>query len=379
MSYRRIYENAASKRQHVASFLGFALAASWIGLDGHTHSDPTIDSNSRGTTRLDDTKGNEDVGNLQSHNSLGPSQLLSKLAPLPPLRVLRPNPNLEICFDTRTRNSVYVQHRIEVLPRDVERKLKRSRMRFKEDKLVEERYRSRNSYYHLTGYDRGHMAPAGDFYGGQLEDTYSLSNISPQDSEMNRQIWAWLEEWTRRVARTAYETNHQAVTVVTTGPLWLPSHQTDEKKFLYNLEGIGRPPTVVLVPTHFFKVVVVLDKDCTKILTFACFVVPNRASANDRPLQEYMVPWTDLETVSGLTFYPGLADDSFKAKADWLTTQQQKRAQPVGKPVLLLTDGKGGSGAAGGGTFSKWSYRELKHLCESQACISPKQREQQRQ
>jgi len=294
------------------------------------------------------------------------------MAPVPPLRVLRPNSSLEICFDTRTRNAVYVQHRIEVMPRDIAKAIQRSRMHFKEEKLVEEQYRSRNSHYHLSGYDRGHLAPAADFFGKDLEDTYNLCNICPQDAEMNRRIWAWLEEWTRRVARTAYETE-LAVTYVTTGPLWLPSHQTDEKKFRYNIEGLGRPPTLVLVPSHFFKVVVVVDPTGTKILRFACFVVPNRAIANERPLRDYMVPWSDLETVSGLTLFPGLADETFKAKADWLT----QRALPSKEKMLLLTDGSNSSSKSGG-AFSKWSYRELKHLCDSQACVSPNNNKQQK-
>jgi endonuclease G, mitochondrial len=351
-----------------AALLGATAAATvWMGFGTGT---------STTTTELDNS----------TTNAASVSSSSSNLAPLPPLRVLRPNANLEICYDTRTRTPVYVQHRIEVVPRRgepgaaVERQRSSSRMHFKQDLLVEERYRSRNSHYHLSGYDRGHMAPAADFYGKSLEDTYHLTNIAPQDPVMNRQIWAWLEEWTRRVARQAHE-SRQAVTVVTTGPLWLPSHPTDERKFRYNLEGIGKPPALILVPTHFFKVVVVLDKDCTQILEFACFVVPNRASANERPLQEYMVPWSDLETVSGLTFYPSLADDTFKAKADWLTAQQQQKNRRAvtgeTRSVLLLTDGK--SSSTGGSTVSKWSYRELKHLCDRHACISPKHLEESKQ
>ena len=368
----------ASKRY--AALLGAtATATLWMGLDTGVTTTKV--------TQLDNSKS--DTNTASSAAALSSSSPLHSnlLAPLPPLRVLRPNPNLEICYDTRTRTPVYVQHRIEVLPRPgepgaaaAERHPHRSRMHFKQDLLVEERYRSSNSHYHLTGYDRGHMAPAADFNGSskQLEDTYNLTNIAPQDPAMNRQIWAWLEEWTRRVARQGHE-SVQAVTLVTTGPLWLPSHPTDERKFRYNLEGIGKPPSLVLVPTHFFKVVVVLNKDCTQILDFACFVVPNRASANERPLQEYMVPWSDLETVSGLTFYPSLADDTFKAKADWLTAQQQtKRRAVAGRtpPVLLLTDGKSSSSRS---TFSKWSHRELKHLCDKHACISPKHLEGRRQ
>lgn len=288
---------------------------------------------------------------------------VSKYSPIWPMRIIRPNPNLEICFDTRTRNAIYVQHRL-VVDGDSSRK---ERLRFKEDTSVEEHYRSRNSYYHLSGYDRGHLAPAADFEDhGQLEDSYNLCNVSPQNSDMNRKIWAWLEDWTRQVAKTAWK-REQAVTYVTTGPLWLPRVQVGDKVFRYNIVGIGKPPTLVMVPTHFFKVVVVVKDD--KILHFACFVVPNEASANDKPMQDYVVAWTDLEVVTGLSLYPGLADDAFKARADALT-QIASPSNGSGKR-LLLTDGSPSASKS-----SKKHIHEIRHLCDDQACM-PRNKQRQ--
>jgi DNA/RNA endonuclease G (NUC1) len=283
---------------------------------------------------------------------------LSQFSPISPLRVLRPNPDLEICFDTRTRNAVYVQHRVTI---DGISNGRRGRHRFKEDTQIEEQYRSRNSYYHLTGYDRGHLAPAADF--AQQEDTFNLCNVAPQNPDMNRRIWSWLEELTRQVARKAWQEN-EAVTYVTTGPLWMPSIQVADKIFRYNVLGIGHPPTLVMVPTHFFKVVVVVDKDHRRILQFACFVIPNSASANDKSLDAYAVPWTDLETVTGLTFYPTLADDTFKAMADASTI----RALPSGSQLLLTDGGKSKR-------QPKTRIQDLQHLCEDQACLLVKQRQ----
>ena len=73
-----------------------------------------------------------------------------------------------------------------------------------------------------------------------------------------------------------------------TGPLWLPASVTNsdngEARYWYSYEGIGRPPSLVAVPTHFYKVVAVVEKraaseepsatsgDATTIL-FAAFVV----------------------------------------------------------------------------------------------------------
>lgn len=305
-------------------------------------------NNNAAKTKLDDDTNNND---------------LSSLSPISPLRILRPNPNLEICFDTRTRNAVYVQHRL-VVSGEFYRK---ERLRFKEDTTIDEKYRSRNSYYHLSGYDRGHLAPAADFADArQLEDSYNLCNVSPQNSDMNRKIWAWLEDWTRQVARAAWQREH-AVTYVTTGPLWLPRVQVGEKVFRYNIVGIGKPPTLVMVPTHFFKVVVVVKKD--KILHFACFVVPNDESANDKLVQDYIVSWTDLETVTGLSFYPCLADNVFKVRAD-LLTRQVSPGNGSGK-LLLLTDGRPNNMKSISGN----TLEEMRHLCDDQSCVPRKQRQ----
>jgi DNA/RNA endonuclease G (NUC1) len=282
---------------------------------------------------------------------------VSIFAPIAPFRIVRPNEHMEICFDTRTRNPVYVQHRIVV----DESKGTKPRHRFKEETLIEEPYRSKNSHYHLTGFDRGHMAPAADFINE--EDTYSLCNVSPQNQDMNRKIWAFLEDLTRQIARQSYREN-EAVTYVTTGPLWMPSGQFAEKVFRYNLLGIGKPPSLVMVPTHFFKVVVVLNKEETKILKFACFVVPNNATANDRTLDEYAVGWSDLEIVTGLRFYPALVDEEFRAKADAIT----HRALPKDKKPLLLTDGSKTP------NYNPRKIQELQHLCENQGCRMKKQR-----
>jgi hypothetical protein len=126
--------------------------------------------------------------------------------------------------------------------------------------------------------------------------------------------------------------------------------------FSYEFAGIGRPPSLVQVPTHFFKVVVVAvkavppddddgDDDQREVITrFACFVVPNDEAASDhRPLQDYAVRWTDLECVTGLTFYPALLaknHDEWRLQADQLTdelrTENDDRA-----PHLLLPGGVG--------------------------------------
>jgi DNA/RNA endonuclease G (NUC1) len=263
---------------------------------------------------------------------------LEDLSPVAPIRIFRPNPNLEIGFDVRTRNPVYVLERL-IFDDSGENsfKSKRRRPRFREEASLPEAHRSRNSSYHLSGYDRGHLAPAADFYydSKQFEDTFTLCNVSPQNHVMNRKMWANLEQWTRQMARCAWERDRDTTTYVLSGPLWLPARQVAEKSFQFVFSAIGRPPSLVSVPTHFFKVVAVTKGQ--RITEFACFCVPNDESSatGNKILLDWVVRWTDLEAVTGLVFFPSMTQDGdWKKTADALTIREA-----VHSATLLLTDG----------------------------------------
>ena len=57
--------------------------------------------------------------------------------------------------------------------------------------------------YTNSGYDRGHMAPNGDFNdtSGNALMTFFIANIWPQTPEVNRVTWLAAENRTRRLAR----------------------------------------------------------------------------------------------------------------------------------------------------------------------------------
>jgi DNA/RNA endonuclease G (NUC1) len=235
---------------------------------------------------------------------------LSFFSPYSPVRIFRPNAHLEIAYDVRTRNPIYVMERLKWDP-NAEKNHKRHN--FYEEQRLPEAYRSRNSSYHLSGYDRGHLAPSADFIGEKERlDTFNLINVSPQHHELNRKLWAQLESWTRQVARS---TAASATTYVVTGPLWLPSRQVQDKCFEYQYPAIGSPPNMVSVPTHFFKLVAVIQND--RIVQYACFVMSNDSDgSSSRALSDCLVRWTDLEKVTGLEFFPMLVTSEWKEAAD---------------------------------------------------------------
>jgi endonuclease G len=275
-------------------------------------------------------------------------------SPISPIRIFRPNSNLEIAFDVRTRNPVYVLEKLTFLNEEVpaasistgdgsSSRSSRRRPPFYEETSLPEAYRSRLSHYRNSGYDRGHMAPAAD-YPHATNDTFTLTNVSPQNHSMNISIWHRLERWTRRVTSDQQQSSAGGGgdVYVVTGPLWLPQRQTSEREFQFDYPAIGRPPILVSVPTHFFKVVVVVDKDKDQITKCACFVIPNTQIDSTKDLQDYVVHWTDLEAVSGLQFFPQWATDSFLEMANAVGANEimSKRNNDgdSGQP-LLLTDG----------------------------------------
>lgn len=92
--------------------------------------------------------------------------------------------------------------------------------------------------YRGSGYDRGHMAPAGDMANAtMMSQSFSLANIVPQAPINNRRAWAGIEKATRKYVMRA-----TGPVYVITGPVYLSGSQSI---------GPGR----VAVPTHLFKLV----------------------------------------------------------------------------------------------------------------------------
>lgn len=87
--------------------------------------------------------------------------------------------------------------------------------------------RSDNSDYKYSGYDRGHLAAAGNHKTNQkhLEQTFYLSNMAPQVGVgFNRDSWNRLEKYVRKLAKTSNGV------YCCTGPLYLPRFL-----FLFNI------------------------------------------------------------------------------------------------------------------------------------------------
>lgn len=134
--------------------------------------------------------------------------------------------------------------------------------------------------YKGSGYDRGHLKPAGDepCDSTQMSETFYMSNMSPQEPSFNRGIWKKLENEVRNLALKS-----DSIIVITGGVL---------KK---GLKTIGE--NNVCVPNHYFKVLYVYKADKLNII---CFVIPNKKSNEE--LYTYRVNLNILQDFINIEF-----------------------------------------------------------------------------
>ncbi|XP_026728286.1 endonuclease G, mitochondrial [Trichoplusia ni] len=171
----------------------------------------------------------------------------------------------------------------------------RSKCDFKPDESIHPFFRSQNSDYKGSGFDRGHMAAAGNHRLAQkhVEQTFFLTNMAPQVGEgFNRHAWNTLEKHVRKLTKV-YNNVYCC-----TGPLYLPRRESDGKSYVrYQVIGAN----TVAVPTHFYKVVVCEAPDGT--LDMEAYVMPNQKIPDETPVSSFMVPPETVERAAGLLFF----------------------------------------------------------------------------
>lgn len=150
----------------------------------------------------------------------------------------------------------------------------------------------RPEQYNRTGFDRGHLAPASDMtYSREtMEQSFFMTNISPQLPACNRGVWKRIETRIRDWAR------QESQLYVITGPVF-----TGESRCM---KGTDIP-----IPDAFYKVAL----DLTPPMKMIAFLVPNRASK--RPIRSFVVTVDEVEAVTGMNFFTNL-DDRIEAELE---------------------------------------------------------------
>ena len=159
--------------------------------------------------------------------------------------------------------------------------------RFKPDPFVKTKTPV-TSDYTKTGFDRGHLAPAADmaFSITAMEESFFMSNISPQRPKFNRGIWKKLEEHVRDWAEK------EGNLFIVTGPI-LTDNPTD---------FIGRTSKIA-VPNYFYKALL----DTTGTDKAIGFILPNQGSK--QPLSDFVVSVDSLESILGRDLFHNLPDE----------------------------------------------------------------------
>ncbi len=217
----------------------------------------------------------------------------------------------------------------ELLASETEGRLARSND-FQPDPSIPSRESSQLTDYRGSGLDRGHMAPSMDFnWDESIEnESYYLSNMCPQDHEFNSGIWLDLEHQVRRWAR------RDSAICVACGPI-LPRKDKNGKNINpvtgeeYHITTIGR--SKVLVPEHFFKVILSPFGDHPKAIGF---IMPNenvlrRDGRGNAPIKDFAYNIDRVEEITGIDFFAILPDDiedkieKWYDKEDWFVSSKR--------------------------------------------------------
>lgn len=299
---------------------------------------------------------------------------------------------------------------------------------FAEDVMIDELFRAPNDVYYKSGYDRGHLAPVMNYYSSQkdMDATFWLSNVLPQNRSMNREYWARLEKFAKELCK-----RHEDVWIIS-GPLFLPQRIADaQNTFSSSITpttlpsdssnsaplstsshsnsnvGVGGPPrlemrypllgsfpSTVAVPHGLFKVI--LTRDYNKALesytySFAAFALPNTSIPADIPIERFTVPMQQLEAASGLRFFPGVFGQySHESQREALQASEAeafKRITPALHSAKRVEEGSSRTMLpldrsisrteqlpASSSTRAPRQTKQLKHLCADKACELPPER-----
>lgn len=153
---------------------------------------------------------------------------------------------------------------------------------------------AQNSDYIRSGYDKGHLAPAGDmkWSGRAMRESFYFSNIAPQKPDLNRKIWKDLEERIREWALI------DSALLIVTGPV-----------IRNNLKRLGK--SGVAIPDSFYKVIVCPYGESPKGIGF---IFENKGYGKT-PLRQLAIPIDSVESITGIDFF-GLLPERMEQKVE---------------------------------------------------------------
>ncbi|XP_054164094.1 endonuclease G, mitochondrial-like [Oppia nitens] len=225
----------------------------------------------------------------------------------PSLDTIRTYDNFVLSYDRRNRTANWVLEYMSGHQMSADNDsghIDRKGIEFFQDSTIHEYWRSSNDDYRRSGYDRGHLAAAGNHRHDRrlMSQTFVLSNISPQVGKgFNRDAWNRLEKYCRWRARRSDNT------WLCTGPLYLPARGPTDSKLYVKYEVIGK--NHVAVPTHFFKVLVT---ETNGHYDLEGYVLPNAVIDDRSSIESFRVPIDTIERAAGLLFFQRIPRQQFR-------------------------------------------------------------------
>ena len=175
--------------------------------------------------------------------------------------VARPGKQRALCFDSyavlysgESKTPVYTVEKLTAASVNAAKSIKRVDKFYPEARLPFAD-RAQLADYAGSGYDRGHMAPAGDMPTDAAKaQSFSLANMVPQASQLNQHDWSQIEQATRKYAARAGgevfvftgPVFGSAPATVGPGKVWVPSHtwklvysRAEDRSWAYYMENVN--------------------------------------------------------------------------------------------------------------------------------------------
>lgn len=190
------------------------------------------------------------------------------------------NPNYLVDFDQESRTAFWVHY--ELKGGESSGSVERTND-FRVDSRTPQSAKATD--YRGSGYDRGHLKPAGDSKSStaEMSQSFLMSNMIPQTPSLNRGVWRQLEQDIRN-----WSVNYSAVHV-STGP---------------SLSTKTRIGQGVRVPTACWKAVLRTSPDTSAI----AFMMPNSEKVQGS-IEDYVITVDELESRIQIDLFPELPND----------------------------------------------------------------------
>jgi len=151
--------------------------------------------------------------------------------------------------------------------------------------------------YTKSGFDRGHNAPnsaISTLYGKYAQaETFLMTNISPQRSKLNQQLWKRLED----IELSFFAKNFGKVWVIT-GPIF--GEKAEKLSTSWRVD----------IPKAFYKIYVTEETDSKPAFALA-FIVPQTVSGKEN-LWQFLTTIDTVEAQTGLDFLSNFEDTTEK-------------------------------------------------------------------